>query len=186
MANEAGHATVLLEGAGPYEAVLFHRGGVTVDVYYPTRPDEGLHARTTNDLGRSWSEPRVLRDGRGEHIRGRHQSVLRLPSGRLALIHGAPPSPRVHRDYPTLIRYSDDEGQTWSDGRYLHPDPAVMRQGTARVLASGRLLVPVFTWVGPLAGEESEANGRGGCFSWGFFSPAEGGSRRRSESELLG
>src|SRR5262245_7575545 len=127
MSNATGDGALLLGGLGSYEAILFHRGNGAVDLHY--YHDEGKLAwcQTTTDLGRTWSGPRPVRTRSGEQVRGRHFGIVRLKSGRLAMIHGQPPSPRRHRDFPSVIRTSDDEGETWSEATYLHPDPAVMR-----------------------------------------------------------
>ena len=56
------------------------------------------------------------------------------------------------------------------------PRFAVCRNGSVRVLKSGRILAPLFAWVSPFAGGESEQGRKSLCYSWTVYSDDDPGS----------
>jgi hypothetical protein len=147
-----------------------------------------LVAKSTNDHGRTWSETFAVRETDGTHIRIAygcpHLSLLHLKSGRLGLVHGGPAT-RPGRDGTMVFRTSDDNGKSWSKETAIDPIFAVCLNQAARVLSSGRIVVPVMKWISPYTGGESEDENNNLCFSWVYYSDDEGQTWYRSLSELL-
>lgn len=172
--------------SGVYEATL---GQVTNDRYLLFfSEDKHLVARSSTDHGRTWNEtlPVKKTDGEGIYLGHgyAHLSLLHLKSGRLGLVHGGPDT-RPGRDGTVLFRTSDDNGGTWSESVPIDPVFAVCRVQGARVLTSGRIVVPVFKWVSPNTGAESEDENNNLAYTWVYYSDDEGHTWHRSLSELL-
>jgi hypothetical protein len=165
------------------EACLFPLTGNRLAIFYDVRGV--LHMRVSADRGRTWGEARPLRDADGKEILGNRTSPVRLASGAIGLFHTHRPHVLPGRDGPLRFRVSRDEGKTWSDGVFVNPTFAVQRNGTARVLAKGRIVSPVFIWLSSLAGGESESEDNSTCFSWTYTSDNEGATWKASRSELL-
>lgn len=100
-----------------------------------------LVARESADGGTTWSEPRELVANEGE-ANVMSVSLLRLKSGRLALCYLRKNSWLDCRPY---IRWSHDEGATWSEPRLVVSAPGYFVLNNDRViqLASGRLAMPL-------------------------------------------
>jgi len=139
--------------------------------------------RISSDRGRTWSDARPIVDRNGEPFEGWRCSVARLTSGKLAIAYNGKVV-RPGRDGDLRFRTSDDEGETWSDPVVIDPLAAVMRNGTMRVLDSGRILCPVFNWKSLLATGESEYPGAALCWSWTWFSDDEGRTWGQSDNEI--
>lgn len=103
--------------------------------------DQAHLARTySSDGGRSWSEPEVLVAAEGR-MNVMSVSLLRLASGRIAMSYVRKNSTS---DCRPVIRFSSDEGETWSDavevtGRVCYH---VVNNDRLVQLSSGRLLIP--------------------------------------------
>ena len=154
------------DGPGVYEALLdqFNDGRYCL-LFVENRKMVGKYSA---DQGRTWSEPQVLQtvDGQGiavGNIVG-HHSLLHLKSGKLGLVYGGPRT-RPGRDGTVCFRTSDDHGNTWSDPIHIDPHFAVSRNQSARVLSTGRILVPVMKWISAYAGGESESESNNLCYS---------------------
>ena len=174
------------DGPGVYEALLdqFNDGRYCL-LFVENRKMVGKYSA---DQGRTWSEPQVLQtvDGQGiavGNIVG-HHSLLHLRSGKLGLVYGGPRT-RPGRDGTVCFRTSDDHGHTWSDPIHIDPHFAVSRNQSARVLSTGRILVPVMKWISAYAGGESESESNNLCYSWVYYSDDEGQTWHASNSELL-
>ncbi len=104
-----------------------------------------IAARTSQDGGRTWSEPFVLQANVGlENVMS--ASFLReRASGDLMLFYLVKNSPRDLRCY---CRRSADEGRTWSEPVLVTDGPGYHIVNNARVvqLSSGRIIVPA-SWV---------------------------------------
>ncbi len=183
-ANQEYEMMVLEPGRGCYEATLLALDEQRVALFFNNERQE-LCTKMSTDRGRSWGEPTILRTADGEPLHGYRTHPLRLKSGKLGLAHTAVPHAREGRDGPLMFHVSEDEGETWSDGVWIDPRFAVARNGTSRVLSSGRIVVPVFMWISPLPGGEAESQGRSLCYSWVYYSDDEGESWQASESELV-
>jgi hypothetical protein len=118
-----------------------------------------LVGKLSKDGGRTWSDTAPVRTvDKGSIPLARdtaHLSVVRLKSGRLGTVYGGPAA-RPGRDGTVLFRSSGDDGRTWSVPVAIDPFFAVCRTQAARVLSTGRVVVPVMAWISPQAGGESE------------------------------
>ena len=177
------HSALLETSAHPKEACLFPLGKGGLALFYDQ--DRQLMMRVSVDRGRTWGAAAPLKTAKGEGFRGNRTSPVRLRSGAIGLFYTHVPHVRRGRDGPLRFRVSKDEGRTWSDGVFVNPTFAVQRNGTARVVAKGRIVAPVFIWLSSLAGGESESEDNSTCFSWTYFSDNEGATWKSSESELL-
>ena len=158
-----------------------------------------LVGKHSKDQGRSWTETAPVSTAGGSEIpTGRehaHHSMFSLPSGGLGLVYGGPYA-RVGRDGTVLFRRSGDGGRSWSPPVVVDPYFAVHRNASARVLSTGRIVVPVFRWVSPNPGTDlfwyggqpfptSESGSANLAYSWVYYSDDEGQTWHRSLSELL-
>lgn len=150
--------------------------------------DRKLHGLFSTNKGRDWGSPAAVMEKAGGAIataRGAaHLSLLHMRSGRLGMVYGGRAS-RPGRDGTLEFRSSDDDGATWSAATVIDPIFSVCRTSGARVLSDGRLVVPVFNWLSPSAGGDSEESANSICTSWVFYSDDEGASWKRSLSELF-
>ncbi len=113
-----------------------------------------------------------------------HLTILHLKSGHLGMVCGGPAS-RPGRDGTLLYLLSKDGGKTWSPPVVIDPLFSLCRAGAARVLSSGRIVVPTFNWYSAYAGGESESEENSLSLSWVFYSDDEGANWKRSLSELF-
>lgn len=134
-------------------------------------------ARFSPDGGKTWSEsdtPVVDKEG-GMNVMS--VSLLRLKDGRIALFYLRKNSVA---DCRTYLRYSSDEGKTWSAPTLCIPEQGYFVLNNDRViqLRSGRLVSPV-AW-------HKEKNGKYGSrgTAMAYLSDDAGKSWRRSRTEL--
>ena len=99
------------------------------------------------------------------------------------MFHSTTPQP-PGRDGPLVYRTSSDEGRTWSDGVFIDDRFLVLRQGCARVLRDGRILAPVYNWVG-FHLKDAEQDVASLCVGWAAFSDDEGRTWQRSHNEWV-
>lgn len=101
-----------------------------------------LVARYSSDGGKSWSsEDRlIVRNTCAENVMS--ASLLRLHSGRLALVYLEKESFLLCLP---VIRFSDDEGEHWSEPRLCVDTPGYYVVNNDRIiqLKNGRLIIPV-------------------------------------------
>ena len=122
-------------------------------------PDEqsGIYACSSNDRGQTWSEPQLLLPGpdarflspAGESVGV--PSFLRRKNGQLMMAYiwsVGGRDPYGHSYY----RFSDDEGETWSDPKVLTPSRAricqahndkLVRLSNDRILAAAELRIDI-------------------------------------------
>ncbi len=158
-----------------------------------------LVGKHSKDQGRSWTETAPVRAAGGLTIPTErdhaHHSVFNLPSGGLGLVYGGPYA-RAGRDGTVLFRRSGDGGRSWSTPVAVDPYFAVHRNASARVLSTGRIIVPVFRWISPDPGTNllwyggqafptSESGSVNLSYSWVYYSDDEGQTWHRSLSELF-
>ena len=76
-------------------------------------------------------------------------------------------------------------GKSWSAATVVDPVFGICRSGAARVLRTGRIVVPTFKWISPAGGPNSEEEANSITYSWIFYSDDEGQTWHRSLSELF-
>ena len=147
-----------------------------------------LVQKFSDDHGRSWSDTSVVPQVNGDDITlardNAHLTLLQLKSGKLAIVYGGRET-RPGRDGTVLFCTSEDSGKTWSRPVAVDPLFAVCRTQAARVLSSGRIVVPVMKWISPATGGNSESAEHNLTFSWVYYSDDEGQAWHRSYSELF-
>jgi len=121
-----------------------------------------LASRISRDGGRTWSaDDKVeVRNEAGMNIMS--VSLLRLNDGRIALFYARKNS---HTDCVPMIRYSDDEGLSWSASTPCITDQQgyfVLNNNRVIQLRNGRLLMPVSLHQTPT----SPWSGRGRIFCY--------------------
>jgi hypothetical protein len=147
-----------------------------------------LVRKESNNGGRSWSQPKVIKTRGGKTLPlardTAHLSLLKLKSGKLAIVYGGPAT-RPGRDGTVQFSTSSDQGKTWSTPTAVDPLFAVCRTQAARVLSNGRILIPVMKWISPSARGDSEGADKNLTWSWVYYSDDEGKTWKRSLSELF-
>ena len=167
----------------PWEASVFTIENDAVLLVYSTRDVPELFGMVSRDLCRTWEAPFPLKMDGDKRIVGWRSSVVRLKSGRLGLFHSTTPQ-LPGRDGPLVFHTSTDEGRTWSEGSFVEDRFLIVRQGCARVLRDGRILAPVYNWVGSHL-RDAEQDVASLCVGWAMFSDDEGSSWQRSHNEWL-
>ncbi len=132
------------------------------------------------DKGETWGEPRVIVDNdAGDNVMS--VSLLRLKSGRIAIFY-------VHKnswtDCRERVRYSDDEGKTWSDPALIVAAPGYFVLNNDRViqLSTGRLVVPVAFHRSRDSDPESAKSFDGRAIDFWYLSDDEGKTWREAKS----
>ena len=181
-----------------YEGYLHPPGDGVKEVTTVNAPDGGywtwygvnnrLVRQVSRDGGRTWSEAVAQMTSSGEPIPlardTAHLTMLTLKSGALAIVYGAPAA-RPGRDGTVVFRRSDDGGATWSAATAIDSLFAVCRTQAARVLSTGRIVVPVMKWISPFTGGDSEGANKNLTYSWVYYSDDDGETWQRSLSELF-
>jgi Neuraminidase (sialidase) len=132
--NSEGAFTQLLSGRVLFYYTQFYGGARDES---PARI-AGIHS---DDGGRTWSEPEtIVENGAGNNVMS--VSLLRLRSGKLALFYLVKNS---WIDCRPFVRFSNDDGQTWSEPRLVVAAPGYFVVNNDRVvqLDTGRIIVPV-------------------------------------------
>lgn len=100
-------------------------------------------ASESSDGGRTWGEPRILQESTGDmNVMSVTLRRLQAPQdGRIALFYLEKNS---YSDLPAYVRFSDDEGLTFSEPVRITKSPGyhVMNNDRVTQLSSGRLLAP--------------------------------------------
>lgn len=145
-----------------------------------------LVAIYSSDNGRTWSKERMVI--KNDAVNVMSVSLLRLQDGRIAMLHGRKSQiPGIVSegdvevcDCRPLIRFSTDEGESWSDPIDVcgYPTATYMVKNNDRLvqLSSGRLIVPV-------AHHHVCAGGRMAARAEGFFFLSDDGGLTWRESK---
>lgn len=144
--------------------------------------------RRSTDGGRTWGEPRYFAGRDGNLFECFHLTLLRLPSGRMGLVHATRDVPRgrTGRDGGTAFRTSDDHGNTWSDPVTVEPRFGICCTGHAIVMSTGRIVVPVFKWIShDPTGEAESMIAPSVSYAYAYVSDDEGQTWEQSLSELF-
>ncbi|MBI4626344.1 MAG: exo-alpha-sialidase [Verrucomicrobia bacterium] len=105
----------------------------------------------SQDGGRTWGAPRVYADDADARVNTMSPALARLPDGRLMLAYSWRSGGNHKDNYGPCarrVRFSRDEGATWSDAVRITPDDGTYHTGChdrAWALPSGRLLVQCHT-----------------------------------------
>ncbi len=113
-----------------------------------------ISGMVSKDGGRTWSKPRVYADDTDAKVNTMSPAITRLQDGRLMLAYSWR-SGGNHRDNygpcARRVRFSSDEGATWSEPTRITPDDGTYHTGChdrAWSLPSGRILVQCHTNTG--------------------------------------
>lgn len=151
--------------------------------YGDSRSDFGhslLAARYSDDGGGSWSEKDeiIIENEGGVNVMS--VSLLRLQDDRIAMFYLRKNS---MQDCVPIIRYSEDEGKTWSEARPTITDREgyfVLNNDRAIQLDEGRLLMPVSLHITPEKDKRFNEHGIMFCYysddaglTWQSGSPLE-------------
>jgi hypothetical protein len=100
-----------------------------------------IAARTSKDVGRTWSDSFTLVDNQGQ-MNVMSPSLLRLKSDKLAMIYMLKNS---EADCRPLFLTSSNEGKTWTQPSAVRPSIRYWGVNNDRLvqLKSGRLLAPL-------------------------------------------
>jgi Neuraminidase (sialidase) len=137
----------------------------------------GIHS---DDAGRTWSPPEVvLENTAGNNVMS--VSLLRLASGKLAFFYVLKNS---WLDCRPSVRFSSDEGTTWSEPTLIVAAPGYFVLNNDRVvqLSSGRLVVPVAFHRSRLADPHSSKSFDGRAITMWYYSDDEGQTWQESAS----
>lgn len=105
----------------------------------------------SRDGGKTWSTPRVHADDADAKVNTMSPALARLPDGRLMLAYSwrsGGNHPDNYGPCARRVRFSSDEGTTWSEPTRITPDDGTYHTGChdrAWVLSSGRILVQCHT-----------------------------------------
>lgn len=105
----------------------------------------------SKDGGRTWSAPRVYVDDADARVNTMSPALVRLPDGRLMLAYSwrsGGNHPDNYGPCARRVRFSRDEGATWSEPTRITPDDGTYHTGChdrAWCLSSGRILVQCHT-----------------------------------------
>ena len=121
-----------------------------------------LASRKSRDGGLTWSamDTIVVQNEGGMNVMS--VSLLRLASGRIALFYARK---NAHADCIPMVRFSNDEGGTWTEARPCitdEPGYYVLNNDRVIQLADGRLLIPVSRHQTPT--QPWQARGRIFCY----------------------
>lgn len=107
-----------------------------------------IAGRWSKDEGQTWSDPFILQENIGK-INCMSASFLRLASGRILLAFGRKDGQPSLAEGPAIlhamVKYSDDEGQTWSEPKDITRGDNYWCITNDRLvrLSSGRILYPI-------------------------------------------
>lgn len=118
----------------------------------PAGDDETPQGSISTDLGKSWSDPFLMKQGDG-NLKGRPRSLLKLEDGRLGAVYGVVDDASSPPHQTWFFAISDDDGRTWSAGTALDQPGLRWSEGGCSVqhpwprlrqLSNGRLVQPVY------------------------------------------
>jgi len=128
-----------------YSSMIPLKGGRLLWVWGEGKRDPmPLHAHISSDEGKTWQQD-ILRYKNGEPVLGIFGiHMVRLKSGKLGMVQSRLGGQQA-------FHVSDDEGKTWSAGVDLNPNgpKAHTSHDASIVLGDGRIVVPVYTDIGP-------------------------------------
>ena len=140
-----------------------------------------LAGRFSSDEGKTWTDEDVVVIPYEGGLNNMSVSLLRLQDGRIALFYARKQALTDCRPY---LRFSDDEGKTWSDPIVCVPDSDVgyyvLNNDRAVQLKSGRLILPLALHHRP-DWEKPDWAGHIVC----YYSDDAGKTWKRSKSTLI-
>ena len=147
----------------------------------------GIYACSSEDRGKTWSEPQQLLSGPDARFSAPGgewvgiPSFLRRTNGQLMMAYvwsAGRPDPFGHSYY----RFSDDEGETWSDPKVLTPGSehiCQMHNDKLLRLSGGRILAPA-----ELRVDTGLDNDHRGFVSTAWYSDDDGHTWHRSDNDV--
>jgi sialidase-1 len=114
-----------------------------------------ISGMTSNDRGKTWSKPWVVVDDRDALVNCISPGLTRMQDGRLLLAYSWRSGGNGATNYGNcakMVRFSSDEGRTWSERVRITPDNREYHTGChdrAATLDSGRVLVQCHTILPP-------------------------------------
>ena len=147
----------------------------------------GIYACSSEDRGKTWSEPQQLLSGPDARFSAPGgewvgiPSFLRRTNGQLMMAYVwsvGQPDPFGHSYY----RFSDDEGETWSDPKVLTPGSehfCQMHNDKLLRLSGGRILAPA-----ELRADTGLDNDHRGFVSTAWYSDDDGHTWHRSDNDV--
>lgn len=172
-----------------YGSVVELKNGTLLWVWAKSR--DAMFGNSSSDGGATWSDPLPLFFDNGQPMPGGAPSQVRLKSGAIGMVVGG--------NQKIVLHISRDEGKTWSQGVAVAPESVdlAFANDRALVLASGRVVLPVYTRVqGPKTpvrkppvrrfGEEFDtAWAQWMMYSYVYYSDDEGSTWKRSGNEVF-
>ena len=167
------------------------------------QPIEPLYVNYSTDEGETWSEKIPQKLTTGEPLLSVFEAnLIRLHSGALGLLETCTARRgEFEADQYQAICFhkSEDEGQTWSPARMIHPaeEATFYTHECSLVLSDGRIIVPAYAGVGPKPttsdvkgmrkfGENFGNPGRFVLYySYAYYSDDEGETWKRSRNETF-
>ena len=110
-----------------------------------------ISGKTSSDAGKSWSDPFVVVDDKDALVNCISPGLTRMADGRLLLAYSWRSGGNGETNYGNcskMVRFSTDEGKTWSERMRITPDNSEYHTGChdrAYTLNSGRVLVQCHT-----------------------------------------
>ena len=118
----------------------------------------------SKDGGTTWSEPEVVVEHDPGYGNVMSVSLLRLQSGRICFIYLKKRLFEGCTDCRPMLKFSDDDGATWSEPQYVIGAPGYYVVNNDRLiqLKSGRLLLPAacHRWKGQVSATSFGLDGR--------------------------
>ncbi len=146
-----------------------------------------ISGKTSADGGRTWSKPWVVVDDRDALVNCISPGLTRMADGRLLLAYSWRSGGNGAENYGNcakMVRFSSDEGRTWSERARITPDNTDYHTGChdrAWTLASGRVIVQCHTIFPPGVAQPGPGY-RSNCMGTYFaYSDDNGKSWRRTE-----
>jgi hypothetical protein len=146
-----------------------------------------ISGKTSADGGRTWSKPWVVVDDRDALVNCISPGLTRMKDGRLLLAYSWRSGGNGAENYGNcakMVRFSSDEGKTWSERVRITPENAEYHTGChdrAWTLANGRVIVQCHTIFPPGVARPGPDYRRTCMGTYFAYSDDDGRTWRRTE-----